>query len=243
MNKPPAPAPKPKHRLLAQARQWHRWGGLVAGLFLLLVGASGIVLNYKQPIFAALGLERSPTKPERSRPSTEAAKLEFSTGGGLAALPVSLERALEIVRAEWGEVPLERIELKAERGAALYKFKQKAGSELCVNAATGAYFTKGEYERVGKAGADGVPVRATDWGKILIDLHTGKIGGEVGKAIMSLAALLLLLLTLSGVYMWLKPLLIRRQNASAKPRAIPPAPLAIPTGAPTRARERELAEA
>jgi uncharacterized iron-regulated membrane protein len=241
-----APTPKPKHRLLNQSRQWHKWGGLVAGLFLLIVGATGIVLNYKQPIFSALGLEKKFPKPEPGKggePKT--AKAEFSTGTGLAGLPVSLERALEIARAEWGDVRLERIELKTERGETLYKIKQKGGSELLVNAATGTHFTKGEYERVGKAGADGTPVRATDWGKIMIDLHTGKIGGEVGKAIMTIAAVLLLLLTLSGVYMWLKPLLIRRQNAQAKARATAvtlPAPV-VTASATARAAKPELVEA
>jgi hypothetical protein len=128
-------------------------------------------------------------------------------------MPVKLESALEIARAEWGEVPLERIELKDERGGLFYKLKKRRGAEMWVNATTGAHFLKSEYERVGKAGADGAPMRRTDWGKILIDLHTGRIGGEVGKAIMSVAALILLFLTASGVYLWARPLLIRIGSA------------------------------
>jgi uncharacterized iron-regulated membrane protein len=216
---------------------------LIAGLFLLIVGASGIVLNYKQPIFSALGLETKLPKPEESAGDPAgSAKIEFSTRTGDAAMPVRLERALEIARAEWGNVSLERIELKAECGDVLYKLKRKGGDELWVNAATGAHFSKGAYERLGKPGADGLPVRQRDWGKILIDLHTGKIGGEVGKAIMSFAALLLLLLTLSGVYLWLKPLLIRRQSARARAMvAVPPLPVAAPNH--LRGPAKELVEA
>jgi uncharacterized iron-regulated membrane protein len=234
-------SPKPRHWLLAKSRQWHQWGGLLAGLFLLLVGATGIVLNYKQPLFRALGLDRKPPSSQElqsRKPAT--ASLHFSTASGGNAWPVSLDRALSLARAEWGDVPLERIELKTEHGEALYKIKRRGGSELWVNAVTGAHLVKGPYERLGKAGADGAPTRSTDWGKILIDLHTGKIGGEVGKALVSFAALLLLLLTLSGIYMWLKPLLIRRQHASTLARAavVPE----LPVRATASPRSAELVE-
>ena len=76
----------------------------------------------------------------------------------------------------------------------------------------GKSFVKGEYELITKAGSDGKPGRRFDWGRLLLNLHTGKIGGEAGKIVMSLAALTLLFLTASGVYLWAKPLLMRRQN-------------------------------
>ena len=113
-------------------------------------------------------------------------------------------------------MPLERVELRSDRGSVTYRFRKSGGAELWVDAADGTHLIKGEYERIGTAGADGVPTRQTDWGKILIDVHTGRIGGQVGKAVMSTAALILLLLTLSGLYMWVKPILIRFQNARAK---------------------------
>ncbi|HYG23140.1 MAG TPA: PepSY domain-containing protein [Verrucomicrobiae bacterium] len=207
---------KSKYWLLAKSRQWHAWAGLAAGLFLLVVGVSGIVLNYEHPIFSALGLETRVPKSKKEHRQTKQLPPQLSMGNGFAALPVSIERAFEIARAEWGDVPLERVELKDERGEMLYKFKHKNGSELWINAVSGAHLKKGAYERVGKAALDGTPTRSTDWGKILIDLHTGKIGGEAGKAVMSLVSLLLILLSLSGVYMWLKPLVIRRRNAKAK---------------------------
>jgi uncharacterized iron-regulated membrane protein len=237
MKSTPSVAPKPKHWLLAKLRQWHLWGGLLAGLFLLLVAASGIVLNYKQPIFSVLGLEKKYPKPEESSGELrqQPARLELTTRNGTKALPVSLEQALQLAHAQWGDVPLERIELKAERGGMLYKLKQKGGEELWVNAVTGTHLVKGEYERVSMEAGGGPGTRSTDWGKILIDLHTGKIGGEFGKAVMSGAALLLLLLSLSGVYMWLKPILIRRQNAKAKIRVRAPDDVTAP---PTLAASR-----
>jgi hypothetical protein len=238
-------SPRPKNWLLAKSRQWHTWGGLIAGLFLLPVGISGVVLNYKNPIFTALGLEQNATKPDKSTHYGAEGKgrtsmPRFTTASGLAEMPTSVERAFELARAAWGDVPLERIELKVEHGEPIYKLKQRSGPELWVNAATGEHFAKGEYERFGKAGADGMPTRQTDWGKILLDLHTGKIAGESGKAVISVAALLLVFLSLSGVYMWAKPLLIRRSNARTKAlgTVTPPVCATTPT---VRASARELA--
>jgi uncharacterized iron-regulated membrane protein len=237
-------APKSKNWLLAKSRQWHLWGGLIVGVFLLIVGATGIVLNYKKPIFTALGLERetnelkvaggNDAKPEKREKKTT----KLTTATGFSAATVSVEQALILARENLGEVALERIELKDEHGTLLYKIKSRTGEELQVNAITGTHFVKGEYEKV-KAAPDGaVMARTTDWGKIMLDLHTGKIGGDVGKAIMTIAAVVMLLLTLSGVYMWLKPLLIRRQNAKARaavgrnPGIAAPAPVAARTGKP-----------
>jgi hypothetical protein len=151
-----------------------------------LVGASGIVLNYKKPTFTALGLEG---KPPNAKPGRDAGadhvSVEFTTSTGAATMPVQPERALEIARAQWGEVLLEKLELKTEHGEMICKLKRKGGEELWVNAVSGEHFIKGEYEKIFKGGTATTPARQTDWGKILIDLHTGKIGGEVGKALKS----------------------------------------------------------
>jgi len=248
------PAPKSKHWLLAKSRQWHLWGGLIAAIFLLVVGATGIVLNYKKPIFTALGIERDakemkdmkPAGTEQARPAKrDKSAVKLTTTTGFSAATVSTEQALALAREKLGDVALERIELKAEHGELLYKIKARSGEELQINAITGTHFLKGEYEKVKAAPDSAVMARTTDWGKIMIDLHTGKIGGEVGKALMTVAAVILLLLTLSGVYMWLKPLLIRRENAKAKARAAQGNVGVTPTAVPAVARtaKPELAEA
>ncbi|MBI4663925.1 MAG: PepSY domain-containing protein [Verrucomicrobia bacterium] len=241
-----APAQKParsKHWLLAKSRQWHAWGGLTAGLFLLLMGTSGIVLNYKIPVFEALGLETGPrqTSPE-NRKKSKSSDAVFTTTTGLAAASISVDHVLELARQEWGDAALERIELKDERGELIYKVKRRAGAELWVNAVTGAHFVKEQPGRPARGSVGGTIAPRFDWGKFLLDLHTGKIGGEVGKAIVSTVALVLLFLVASGIYLWAKPLFIRRQNArsrtaaaaSAAPRPIPASP---------RPPARELIEA
>ncbi len=222
------PSPKPKNWLLARLRQWHLWGGLIAGIFIIIVGATGIVLNYKKPVFSALGLERDAremkmadgdsTKTDKARKpgNPDKSSGRFTTTAGFAAAAVSMDQALALARENLGEVALERIELRDEHSTLLYKIKSRGGEELQINAMTGAHFIKGEYEKVKATPAGEVTARTTDWGRIMLDLHTGKIGGEVGKAIMTVAAVILLTLTVSGVYMWLKPLLIRRENARAR---------------------------
>lgn len=225
--------PKPKNRLLALSRKWHSWGGVAAALFLIVVGATGIVLNYKKPILTALGLEKGkmvqPLGEEahshRIRPPAG-----LTTLNGFAAATVTPDQALALARQTLGEVPLERIELRVESAALVYKLKAARGDELWVNATTGAHYVKGRYEKVKQAADGAVVARTTDWGKILLDLHTGKIGGEIGKALMTAAAALLLLLSVSGLYLWLKPLLIRRENARAKARTARLTPSAVGGG-------------
>jgi uncharacterized iron-regulated membrane protein len=236
----PAATPKPKNRLLALSRKWHTWGGVAAALFLIVVGATGIVLNYKKPLFAALGLEkeretRLPSEPKRTTGPLPSA--DFTTVRGFSAATIPPDQALTLARETLGEVPLERIELRVEQDGLVYKVKAARGDELWVNAATGAHFVKSRYEKVKQAGDGTVIARTTDWGKLLLDLHTGKIGGEIGKAIMTAASVLLLLLSVSGIYMWLKPLLLRRKNARARNQPNPAAATrtgaAIPCATPT----------
>ena len=219
---------KSKNRLIMAFRKWHTWFGVAAGLFIVIAGFSGIILNYKKPIFSVIGLEKG--MEESKEKSKSKALAEFSTQTGFGAATITPDRALLLSRAQWGNVPLERIELKSEHGQLIYKIKQSKGEELWVNATTGASFVKREYEKM-KPGPGGVAKAQFDWGKLILDLHTGKLGGEIGKALMSVAALILLFLTSSGIYLWIKPILNRRQTAKTKePAVIEPkgASLALP---------------
>lgn len=207
--------PGTKSRQLARYRRWHKWTGVVAGLFLLMMGVTGIVLNYKQPIFTKLGIEakrgeRDASPLPASHPTNE---VGLATGGGITGGTVDFAGALALARTEWGDVPLDRIEIRASGETVTFRFRNEDSAEFWVDAADGRHLVKGEYERVGKPGKDGVVTRTTDWGKILIDLHTGRIGGGLGKAVISMVAALLLFLSLSGFYVWLKPLLVRWQGS------------------------------
>lgn len=226
---------KSKNWLLMKSRQLHTWGGLIASAFLLVVGATGILLNYEKPIFRAFGIQKdAPPVSSASQLATTPAKSRLTTATGLNAAAFGAEQAINLARTTWGNAELERIELKAEQGELVWKVKARAGSELIINATTGNYVMKGEYERLGKPGADGKPVRSFDWGKLALNLHTGKIGGEIGKAVMTVAAAVLLFLTVSGIYLYAKPVLIRRVNARAR------AAQSLPATSPSVARPVSL---
>ena len=205
-----------KNRHLKPSRCWHKWAGLIAGAFLLSGATTGIVLNYQQPIFASFGIELKRNRDASPLPKARSTnEMTLTTGAGVSRNPVNWDAALAIARDQWGDVRLERIEVRSEQGAVTYRFRQTDGAELWVDAADGRHVVKGEYERIGKPAADGTVTRTTDWRKILLDLHTGRIGGSLGKAVITFAAALLLVLTLSGFYLGLKPLLIRRQRPAA----------------------------
>lgn len=202
----PSPPPRPKNWLLMKFREWHIQAGVVVALFLLSVGATGIYLNHKKQFNGWLGLEAKPAgpmaKPEKPAPSDSGPALTAAT---LATLPVTFPRALELVRARWGEEPLERLELKAEHGELLYKAKALHGGELWIDAHTAAIVVKPRFTKLGPKDRDGKRAESFDWGKFALDLHTGKIFGEAGKLLMSAVSFVMLTLTLSGLYLWAVP--------------------------------------
>jgi len=214
--------PRSKNWLLTKFRSLHGWGGIIAALFLLIFGTTGIVLNYKKPIFEAIGLEtpkemvkkadEKPAKKEKEKRESGSASLQIGTA---LQQNVTFEQALATAKERWGDVPLENIQLKDERGQLIYKVKQKEGDELWIEAATGKAFLKAEYQKI-EIASEGKATSRFDWGKLFLDLHTGKIGGEAGKAIMSLASLVLLFLTISGIYLWTVPIWRKRQSGKAQ---------------------------
>jgi hypothetical protein len=227
-------SPGRKKRRLAQVRYFHKWGGLTAGLLLMVSGTTGIVLNYKHPIFARLNIELKRGERDATLPASKSSnKVNFTAGAGISGGAVDFAGALALARAEWGDVPMERVELRSDRGSVSYRFRKNGAAELWIDAADGSHFAKGEYERLGKAGPDGEPIRSIDWARILIDLHTGRLGGPAGKAVMSCAALLLVLLALSGIYIWAKPILMRH-NLRTKTRVTLPGPAPLDPTSPFR---------
>lgn len=63
------------------------------------------------------------------------------------------------------------------------------------------------------------PVKEMDWGKAIKDLHTGKIGGDAGKLLVDFVAVILIVLTVSGLYLWIVPTLRKRRSARQRAAA------------------------
>jgi hypothetical protein len=216
-------------------RKYHTWLGLTAVCFIVIIALSGIYLNHKD-FFKSLGsFSPSASEPKKEKSLSfrgeEAGLLRTTTD--LAALPVTFDQALAITRERWGEQPVERIELKNEKGHLIYKVKTPQG-ELMIDAGTGESAVHGGKQEKGKkAVANGSPSGQSsmvprvwtaeeyqksqkggiDWGKLIKDLHTGKVGGLAGKLLVDLTALILIVLCLTGVYLYVVPQLRKRRSA------------------------------
>lgn len=132
-------------------RKYHTWLGLTSVCFIVIIALRGIYLNHKD-FFKSLG-SFSPSAPE---PKKEKSPFSTSEGAGLlstttdlTALPVTFDQALAISRERWGEQPVERIELKNEKGHLIYKVKTSQG-ELIIDAGTGESTVHGGKQDKGK---------------------------------------------------------------------------------------------
>jgi len=186
-----------RNRLLRTFRKWHSWGGLFLSLLILAVAATGILLNHKDAIFHGGEGNRGPSG------------LLTSTTD-LRVLPIRFERALELAREHYGDVPLDKIELKDERGWLAYKISRGNGDEIRIDAETGEVLAKYEARMSGRAAP------AFDWKKFVTDVHTGKILGTAGKLAIDATSIAIIALTLTGVYLWGLPLVRKRHNAQKR---------------------------
>ncbi|MCL4202945.1 MAG: PepSY-associated TM helix domain-containing protein [Pirellulaceae bacterium] len=194
--KPVAPKAPDKNRVFRTFRQWHSWGGLLVSLLILVVAATGIVLNHKDLFL--------PGGKEKTRLSGQ-----LTSTTDLRSLPVSFERALELARHRYGDVPLEKIELKEERGWLAYRVGPGQGEEIRIDAHSGEILSK--YGLKSGTGATTV-----QWSKIVNDLHTGKIFGTGGKLMVDATSAAIIALTLTGIYLWGLPRLRKRQRANQR---------------------------
>jgi hypothetical protein len=194
MSKPSGTRPK-KNRLIIALRQWHSWGGLILSLFILATAVTGILLNHKD-VFLHGGANAGPTGV-------------LTSAADLKSLPVSIERALELARGHYGHVPLEKIELKDDRGRLIYKVSRGQGEEIRIDAHTGAVSSK---YGAGLASNGHAPL---NWAKIVDDIHTGKIFGALGKLTVDLTSGAIIALSLTGIYLWAVPWLRKRQKPCA----------------------------
>jgi hypothetical protein len=150
---------------------------------------------------------------------------------------VSFIGALTAASNTLGNFLVEKVELKVEKGRWVYKVKAADEREVVIDAHSGVVQTKGEMKspklekqkKEDPASMHSEP-KPMDWGKAIKDLHTGKIGGDAGKLLVDLIAVLLIMLTLSGVYLWVVPTLRKRRSAQKRAAAAVQVREATPTG-------------
>ena len=63
-----------------------------------------------------------------------------------------------------------------------------------------AYYNMPQEEEVSEWG--GYPTDQLTWDRVMLDIHTGRIVGDVGVWLMDLAAIAMIILSVTGAYMW-----------------------------------------
>lgn len=213
----------------ARYRDWHMWIGLVLLVPLSVIATTGLLWNHEQ----SLGLKGAHESPLATDPAAIAGPPQ--SAAMLVAAPHTwtehagaVESALSAAALEWGgEIPLERIELKAEPGQGVV-VKVKAPEEADVQ----------PYEIVWSASSNaiierkGAPQQGRDWAKLVHDLHTGKFfSRRLGFLWSDSGALAILALGATGVVLYLIPVLKKRGKSRASAvvaagrsgRVLPPA--------------------
>lgn len=203
---PTAPTRRFNNRLLMNFRKWHVWLGGFMSVLILIVCLTGIYLNH-QDLFTGGPPVRDASKVGAARSNV------LTTATDLGAQPVSFAAALARARTHWGDIPVANLQLKEELGVLVYKIKSLEGREIAVNAMTGALTKKEGYRKYEQPAAADTMTGGYNWGRIMRDLHTGKLFGEAGKLFVDATSLSIIALTLTGVCLWAAPKCRKRKAA------------------------------
>lgn len=237
-----------RQRWSLRLARWHRWAGITAALFVLLLALTGLLLQHAP----ALGLDRAavgstllarwlgheagPVTAFRAgggwvlgnngglwHGRTRVATVAAPPDGALAVdhgLAVAVDGDLYLFDAE-GRL-LERVRAAGALPAPVRRLG-RAEDGTAVVEADGRVWQAGEnwlvfephegdtisWSRPGtppdalarfvrESGLAG----AVTWERLLLELHSGRLGGNAGVIVMDLAAIVLLLLSVTGLYLW-----------------------------------------
>lgn len=257
------PHKKPRARLLRSLFVWHRYLGLTAALFVIVLALTGLLLNHTGELALDARHVRSPalldwygiTAPEKMSgyaldhvSITEVGnRIYWNTTLIPQATPPligAVQLADLIVVGIQGQLLLftpdgdliERMGGAAGVPAGMHALGVTAAGELAIQAAHGFYRTDEnllEWHESAELEADwatpsspapslkvalrqayrgtGLPLE-----RVLLDLHSGRILGAWGVYLMDGAALLFLVLAISGVWLWSR----RRASQKAHQRKI-----------------------
>jgi len=162
---------------MAALRQFHFWTGIIACAFVVLLAATGIVLDHR----GQLKVDGKVSVDNR---------LAITRGFNPEELPISPSKAIEIAITHLGEgVTLRKIELKKAGKGLVYKIETKSKDEIHIDPITGTFQTssKGELDIV----------------RLSKMLHTGE--GLINNPwLYDVVALALIFLAISGTVLFVK---------------------------------------
>jgi uncharacterized iron-regulated membrane protein len=157
-------------------RNFHRWFSFPLILFLFLVSATGVVLQFQETgeIFEG----------ERPKPTVSALPSD-------AEMVIQVQKALTAARSVKADFPAQRIEFDYSRGGAKAKIgiTPRGGPAIEVDMKTGA--------------ATLVAAPKPNLHTTMIQLHTGKRFGPLGLIIIMLSSIAFLVLTITGFFVYL----------------------------------------
>lgn len=252
-----------RHRLRAKLRSWyvwHRWLGILAALFVVMLAVTGIALNHTEALrldqrllqnTALLGWYDIELPQELASYTTAAGRLtqigkrwfldqqqlagEFNElRGAVVAYSLLVAAGSDSVwlLTERGEVA-EHMDRSAGVPPSVQRIGVDANHHLVLDAASGFYRSDSDLLQWRRT----EPTEAVQWAKaqplpdglrnqllrqyrgpglplerVLLDLHSGRIFGSWGVYLMDGAALIMVLLAGSGVWLWLRAQLSRSRR-------------------------------
>lgn len=169
-------------------RRYHRWFSFPLILFVVAVTATGLYLQWVE-IAAEAGSTEAPA-PQRTAPDS---------AGEVAA---AIEQALLTAERQRPDFPVQKVEIawRGDTGQAVVATNQRIGPSVTVDLATG------EATYVER------PPRTLR--TIFILLHSGKYFGQAGLILIMLAGIALLVLSFTGLWVYLE--MWRRRRKAGK---------------------------
>ena len=167
-------------------RQIHRWISLIAGLFLLIVATTGVILQVQR-------LTREDEDRDRAVPKVLAMPAE--------AYAPMLAKTLEAVRAREPERPITSIELQlaGDQPHGVVTFPGDPGRQITVDPRNGRVLKDEAHEAE----------------SLILRIHSGEILGEPGVVLGVFWGSALVVLSITGFIVYLE-LYRRRRKASGK---------------------------
>ena len=171
-----------------QANRWlHLFGGLGVGALVILLSVSGVLLNHKRE----LGFMEEPFQSIEYEPQERGE-------------PMALSRIAAIGIENAGDPKLDAvndirfIDFRPPAGYAKVRFKDDKSTEVIVNVYSGRIVNVSERQDF-----------------FLEGLHGGdKLGGLWGRRLIDASGVMLILLTINGLYLWIRPVWSGRSRAA-----------------------------
>ncbi|WP_425615706.1 PepSY domain-containing protein [Anatilimnocola sp. NA78] len=215
--------------LYPKFRDVHLWVGLILLIPMALIAGTGVMLNHER----LLGLKPTYEKKEKgdkvekdkaekaAKPKKSVSPTEFvakpnSWQEHSADINLALAEGAKI----WGDVPLERMELKNELGHGLL-VKVKVHRDYMADGPEEIVWSVNEQAIVEKKGD---PKAGMNWGKFVHDLHTGQVfSRSYGYFWSDVSGIAILALGLTGVVLYVIPLVKKAGKKKGAAKAGNPA--------------------